>query len=377
MSSNGAGAGMRRGRWSAARRAVTASAYIFLCFVPATAAAAAVNVFEPSLSRPACEIVGRDAIRICDGLDIREPVKLWEGRWEPVPERFEYRFHLCPTAVFDETACAARSDWQNEPSAMYADQDVLGWAIAAVRAIDSGGTSAPALTPAAQLSVAPQLPAGFSYVLRGGLPDGSVRPGMRIDVAPSDGSGPAAVTGIPTPTQRGSWQTTTDVSRERLRRSSLPEGVAYGERSYDGPFVVPSVDQLSFNFVAVNLGGAVQRNLRIPVRRAPRFSGDFSVQRRQLAPVVGRVLAARVPFRFNAIGFPRPRVTQHWRRCRGRLCVDVPGQHGSSYQPRRRDAGFRLRLDAVAVNPEGRARIALLVTKTVRLGIRRARRAAP
>lgn len=294
----------------------------------------------------------------CQGLDVDRPVQTHPVQWSAPPDRVEYRFFACPAAAFDEMVCAARSPWQAVPELTYPVGDAGAWAAVQVRGIYAEEPSPVAASNTQQLASRAQINPATSIQITGLLPDGTARPGMTIDARVDVPAGGALFTGTPEPTIYRTWQ----FERKPFRMFVSPQ------RPYDGPFVVPEVDELAFVFSARNIIGGNGRRIDIKVRVKPHALQPLPQLRPRQRAVVGQQL------RFRASGpavpafaaFPTPAVRWQWQRCTVRGCRDIPKATSRVYTAKGRDLGRRLRLTLRAENPEGRARIPVMLAGPVR-----------
>lgn len=323
--------------------------------------AAGVSTSPPRVTPNAwCPILS-DAIPPCEGEDIAKPVSGDGGQWSPAPDAIDLRFFVCTTDTFDASACAPRSDWQTQTSITYPPGDAGAWAVVQARARYGEQLTAPETSVGRRLATLPTVSPGVQFRFTGVLPDGSVRAGMLIDVEPVGGLPDPLFGGTPTPTVTRYWQTYID--RKRLPQEGLgPSGLA--RYPYKGAFRVPIADTVDFSIVGTNPAGTAGVPITLLVRHRPR------VRSAPEPPIVhakiGTAIRFTRPADLQISAYPKPVVSYQWSRCRTRICRSLNGQVLSRYRPTRGDQGFQLRLQLLARNSEGTARITVLGTDTIR-----------
>jgi hypothetical protein len=305
----------------------------------------------------------------CDGADVTKEVGAAQAEWLPNPDSIEYRFFVCPTHDFEFVRCTDRSGWLvadglARAAFTYPPQDAGAWAVVQARAFYGGDATTPTASIGRQLASPPALAAGLGYRIVGALPDGSVRPGMAIDVKPVDPFPNPVANGSPPAELSEYWA----ASSRSLAVNNPPSfgGPTSSFVPHNGKLVVGRVDSLAFVLQAKNPAGLVFRTFSVPVRREPHRLVTVAIQKvtarvgRRLRYSPGSALPAE-PF----AGMPRPVLSHRWRRCTVRSCVDIKGAAGTSYTPTARDRSHRLRLVLVGSNSEGKGRLDLLETGVV------------
>lgn len=301
---------------------------------------------EPSAlqSNSVCGIP-TDYVQRCGALDVADDVEVDVSEGTD-----QVRFFACPTAGYGPQ-CIARGPWQPGNAVRYPAEDAGRWAVVLARGTSQPGGVHDVASDARPLARGPVIDEDASYEVLGTLPDGTVRPGMTIDVRLAPGVPDPPVTGDPAPDVARNWLQDTHTD-------AAPFGLWLPSRSgYDGPLVVPEVDRLHFEVLASNPAGRDYLHQEVLVRRPPRFVGRPLPPLTEEARIGATVGSAQHPAvdRRNVAGWPLPEESWQWRRCTVEGCVDILGATARLHGVGPSDGGSWLERLRIARNAEGRA----------------------